>query len=149
VARDNRLSADRRAHANQNTLEEARTLQELACTNEVLGDQTWTSGAKKKCESEMGNLAHDLDEMGGKAKLSEEKAQRAMIDAARLADEPRAEQEATQMLERYSKLLIRTAKFKELCRCPKTALVYLRKKLASCVDHSNQEEERNFQLLPA
>jgi myosin heavy chain 6/7 len=73
VARDSLLAADRRAHANQNALEEARTLleqadrnrrlveQELADTNETLGDQTCTnqaiSGAKKKCENEMGNLA--------------------------------------------------------------------------------------------
>merc|ERR1711878_120494 len=37
--------------------------------------------------------------------LSEEKAQRAMIDAARLADELRAEQDAAQGLERERKLL--------------------------------------------
>merc|ERR1711963_417853 len=36
---------------------------------------------------------------------SEEKAQRAMIDAARLADELRAEQDAAQGLERERKLL--------------------------------------------
>ena len=33
------------------------------------------------------NLEHDLDEMAGEAHMSEEKAQKAMIDAARLADE--------------------------------------------------------------
>ena len=38
----------------------------------------------------------DLDEMSSEASLSEEKAQKAMIDAARLADELRAEQEAAQ-----------------------------------------------------
>merc|ERR1711973_716792 len=37
--------------------------------------------------------------------MSEEKAQRAMIDAARLADELRAEQEAAMILERDRKLL--------------------------------------------
>ena len=37
--------------------------------------------------------------------MSEEKAQRAMIDAARLADELRAEQEVAQFLERDRKLL--------------------------------------------
>jgi len=56
-------------------------LSNQTCTNQAL------SGAKKKCKSKMGNLAHDLDEMGGEAKLPEEKAQRAMSDAARLADE--------------------------------------------------------------
>jgi hypothetical protein len=43
--------------------------------------------------------------MAAEAKLSEEKAQRAMIDAARLADELRAEQEAAQLLERDRRLL--------------------------------------------
>merc|ERR1711872_839385 len=57
----------RRAHANQNALEEARTLleqadrnrrlveQDLADSNETLGDQTCTNqaltGAKQKCET--------------------------------------------------------------------------------------------------
>merc|ERR1712135_227442 len=53
----------------------------------------------------MNNLGHDLDEMTTEAQMSEEKAQRAMIDAARLADELRAEQEAAMMLERDKKLL--------------------------------------------
>jgi uncharacterized protein YlxW (UPF0749 family) len=48
---------------------------------------------------------HDLDDMVSEAKLSEEKAHRAMIDAARLADELRAEQEAAQLLERERRLL--------------------------------------------
>jgi myosin heavy chain 6/7 len=42
--------------------------------------------------------------MAAEAKLSEEKAQRAMIDAARLADELRGEQEAAQILERDRRL---------------------------------------------
>merc|ERR1719419_1280132 len=43
--------------------------------------------------------------MASEAHMSEEKAQRAMIDAARLADELRAEQEAAMILERDRKLL--------------------------------------------
>merc|ERR1712200_182176 len=54
---------------------------------------------------EMGSMSHDLDEMTAEAHLSEEKAQRAMIDAARLADELRMEQEAAMALERDKKLL--------------------------------------------
>jgi hypothetical protein len=38
-----------------------------------------------------------MDEMGSEAHLSEEKAQKAMIDAARLADELRGEQEHAQV----------------------------------------------------
>ena len=37
----------------------------------------------------MNLLAHNLDEMVGEAQMSEEKAPRAMVDAARLADELR------------------------------------------------------------
>jgi len=126
MAHDNLLAADRKAHANQNALEEARTLleqadrarrmveQELADTNETLSDQTCTNQAiqavKMKLENELHTLSADLDEMANEAKLSEEKAQRAMIDAARLADELRAEQEAAQNLERERRLLEAQAK---------------------------------------
>merc|ERR1719219_661901 len=120
-AQDNLIAADRRCNANQNALEEARTLleqsdrnrrmieQELADTNETLSDQTCQNqaivGAKSKCEQEMNNLGHDLDEMAGEAHMSEEKAQRAMVDAARLADELRGEQEVSMALDRDKKLL--------------------------------------------
>merc|ERR1712193_106294 len=121
VAHDELINAERKANSNQNALEEARTLleqadrsrrmveQELADTNESLSDQTCTNqaiqGAKMKLESEMSTLQADCDEMSGEASLSEEKAQRAMIDAARLADELRGEQELAQTLEREKKLL--------------------------------------------
>merc|ERR1711962_1217856 len=111
IARDSLLSADRRAHANQNALEEARTLLEQADRNRRLVEQDLAdsnqalTGAKQKCENEMSNLSHDLDEMSAEAKMSEEKAQRAMVDAARLADELRGEQEAAMMIERDRKLL--------------------------------------------
>merc|ERR1712240_880396 len=121
VAQDNLLAADRRANSNQNALEEARTLleqadrnrrmieAELADTNETLSEQTCQNqaimGAKLKCEQEMATMGHDLDEMASEAQMSEEKAQRAMIDAARLADELRAEQDIAMALERDKKLL--------------------------------------------
>ena len=47
----------------------------------------------------------DLDEMSSEARMSEEKAKKAMVDAARLADELRTEQELAQALERDRKLL--------------------------------------------
>merc|ERR1712012_520520 len=121
AAQDALIAAERRVNANQNALEEARTLleqsdrnrrmieQELADTNETLSQQTCTNqainGAKSKCEAEMNNLGNDLDEMTSEAKMSEEKAQRSMIDAARLAEELRAERETAMMLERDRKLL--------------------------------------------
>jgi len=46
-----------------------------------------------------------MDEMSSEASLSEEKAKKAMIDAARLADELRSEQELAQHFERERKLL--------------------------------------------
>merc|ERR1712200_315154 len=120
-ARDDLLAAERRANTNQNALEEARTLleqsdrarrmteQELSDTNEQLSDQTCTNqaiaGAKRKLESEMQTLHADMDEMAAEAHLSDEKAKKAMIDAARLADELRHEQELAQAHERDRKLL--------------------------------------------
>merc|ERR1712150_470514 len=120
VIRDNLLASERKANANQNALEEARTLleqadrarrtteQELSDTNEQLSDLTCVNqaiaGAKRKLESEMGTLHGDLDEMASEAHLSEEKAKKAMVDAARLADELRMEQEAALACERDRKL---------------------------------------------
>merc|ERR1712173_500653 len=105
----------------QNALEEARTLleqsdrarrvteQELSDTNEQLSELTCTNqaiaGAKRKLESEMQTLHGDCDEMVSEAGLSEEKAKKAMVDAARLADELRNEQELAQSFERDRKLL--------------------------------------------
>merc|ERR1712029_513796 len=109
---DNLIAADRRAHSARNALEEARTLleqadrarrlieQELSDTNEQLSDLTCQNqaiaGAKRKLESEMQTLHGDLDEMANEAHLSEDKSKKAMIDAARLADELRQEQEIAQ-----------------------------------------------------
>merc|ERR1712107_286501 len=120
-AHDALINAERKCNSNQNALEEARTLleqadrarrmveQELADTNEALSEQTCANqaiqGVKMKLESEMSTLSGDVDEMTSEASLSEEKAQRAMIDAARLADELRMEQECSQQLERDKKLL--------------------------------------------
>jgi len=121
VVRDQLLANERRANSVQNALEEARTLleqsdrarriteQELSDTNEQLSDQTCTNqaiaGAKRKLESEMQTLHGDLDEMVSEAHLSEEKSKKAMVDAARLADELRNEQELAQGYERDRKLL--------------------------------------------
>merc|ERR1712157_508023 len=112
AARDALIAADRRANSMQNALEEARTLleqadrarrmteQELSDTNEQLSDLTCQNqaiaGAKRKLESEMQTLHGDMDEMGSEASISDEKAKKAMVDAARLADELRGEQEMAQ-----------------------------------------------------
>lgn len=121
IARDLLVTADRRAHSMQNALEEARTLleqadrnrrvleTELSDVNEQLSDATVQNqaiaGAKRKLESEMQTLQADMDEMSAEAKLCEEKAAKAMVDAARLADELRTEQETAQDLEKGRRLL--------------------------------------------
>merc|ERR1712207_127646 len=48
-------------------------------------------------------LNSDMDEMTNEARMSEEKAARAMVDAARLADELRCEQELSMALEKDKK----------------------------------------------
>merc|ERR1711910_243556 len=121
AAADAKVTADRRAAAVANGLEEARALletadrqrraaeQELADTNETLADLTNVNqsitASKRKLEGELGQLNGDLDEMTNEARLSEEKAARAMVDAARLADELRCEQELAMNLEKDKKLL--------------------------------------------
>merc|ERR1712213_161727 len=121
VVRDALLANERKANSNQNALEEARTLleqadrarrvteQELSDTNEQLSDQTvcnqGIAGAKRKLESEMQTLHGDLDEMASEAHPSDDKAKKAMVDASRLADELRVEQEVAQVYQRDRKLL--------------------------------------------
>merc|ERR1719268_754520 len=121
IAADAKVTADRKAAAMQNALEEGRALletadrqrrsaeQELADTNETLADLSNVNqsiaAAKRKLENEFNQLGNDLDEMSNEAKLSEDKAARAMVDAARLADELRTEQELAMALEKDKKLL--------------------------------------------
>jgi len=54
-----------------------------------------------------------------------------------------------QDLARYTKVLIRSARFKELCGNPREALLYLQQSLTPCVDMSSDDERISFQQLPA
>merc|ERR1712079_838172 len=56
-------------------------------------------------ESELQTLHGDLDEMGSEASISDDKAKKAMVDAARIADELRSEQDLAQAFEKDRKLL--------------------------------------------
>merc|ERR1712042_329673 len=47
----------------------------------------------------------DMDEMSSEAKLCEDEAAKAMVDAARLADELRSEQDNAQTIEKQRRLL--------------------------------------------
>merc|ERR1712029_502978 len=84
------------------------TESELADVNEALSDATVQNqsiaAAKRKLEAEMQTLHADMDEMSSEARLCDDKASKAMVDAARLADELRAEQEEALNLERNRKL---------------------------------------------
>ncbi|XP_043470810.1 myosin heavy chain, muscle isoform X8 [Leptopilina heterotoma] len=113
--------SERRANALQNELEESRQLleqadrgrrqaeQELADAheqlNEISAQNASISAAKRKLEAELQTLHSDLDELLNEAKNSEEKAKKAMVDAARLADELRAEQDHAQTQEKLRKAL--------------------------------------------
>ncbi|XP_042243027.1 myosin heavy chain, muscle-like isoform X5 [Homarus americanus] len=113
--------SERRANALHGELEESRTLLEqsdrgrrqaeadLAEATDHLNDLNAQNGsltmAKRKLEGELQTLHADLDEMLNEAKNSEEKAKKAMVDAARLADELRAEQEHAQNQEKMRKSL--------------------------------------------
>jgi len=120
-AREQLIQAERRSHAVQNELEEAKTQlehadrqrrtaeQELSDVLEQLSDSTLQNQAlqssKRKLDSEMQTMHADLEEMLTESKMADDRAKKAMIDAARLADELRLEQENAQHCEKARKSL--------------------------------------------
>merc|ERR1712095_198787 len=108
--------ADRRANALQGELEESRALldsadrgkkqadmelSEARCAVKDMASSNSKAGAdKRRLESAVHTLHAEIDDALAQAKGSEEKAKRAMVDAARLADELRAEQDHTAALEK-------------------------------------------------
>merc|ERR1711978_739336 len=101
--------ADRRANSLQGEMEESRapldsaergkrqTEAELgeACSavNEMTTVNSRAGAEKRRVEGSLHTLQAEIDDMLHQAKNSEEKAKKAMVDAARLADELRAEQD--------------------------------------------------------
>merc|ERR1712087_956597 len=101
--------ADRRGQALQGELEEARALLDSAdrgkkqadmelveargAVNDMNTVNSKAGSDKRRLESAVHTLHAEIDDMLAQAKGSEEKAKRAMVDAARLADELRAEQD--------------------------------------------------------
>ncbi|XP_049524334.1 myosin heavy chain, muscle-like isoform X35 [Dermacentor silvarum] len=120
-AREQYASAERRCNALHGELEESRQLLEQSdrarrageaelsemheTVNELSAQTASLSVAKRKLEGEMQALQADLDEVLNEAKQSEEKAKKAMVDAARLADELRAEQDHALQQEKLRKAL--------------------------------------------
>merc|ERR550519_708258 len=120
--------AERRANALQGELEESKALLEqsdrarrqaeadLADGHEQVQNMSSANGlltvAKRKLEGDLHTLHADLDEMLNEAKHSEEKAKKAMVDAARLADELRTEHEHYSVVQKQYKAL--EVSYKEL-----------------------------------
>merc|ERR1712066_990203 len=113
--------ADRRANALQGELEEARALldsadrgkkqadMELAEARGAVNDMTTINGKagsdERRLESAIHTMHAEIDDCLHQAKNSEEKAKKAMVDAARLADELRAEQEHASAQEKAKRSL--------------------------------------------
>merc|ERR1711978_594905 len=103
--------ADRRANALAGEMEEARSLldsaergkrqteaelgEARAAVNEMTSINSRAAAEKRTLEGAVHTMHAEIDDMLHQAKNSEEKAKKAMVDAARLADELRAEQDHT------------------------------------------------------
>merc|ERR1712150_70930 len=113
--------ADRKANALQGELEESRSLldsadrgkkqteMELAEARAAVNDMTAinskAASEKRACESSVHSMHAEIDDMLQQAKNSEEKAKKAMVDAARLADELRAGQDHSGAQEKAKRAL--------------------------------------------
>merc|ERR1712098_605954 len=103
--------AERRANALAGEMEEARSLLDSAergkrqteaelaesrnAVNEMTSINSKAASDKRTLEGAVHTMHAEIDDMLQQAKNSEEKAKKAMVDAARLADELRAEQDHT------------------------------------------------------
>merc|ERR1711997_1267279 len=113
--------ADRRANALQGELEESRALldsadrgkkqadmelgEARAAVNDMTTINSKAAADKRSMESAIHTMHGEIDDMLHQAKNSEEKAKKAMVDAARLADELRAEQEHSSSQEKAKRAL--------------------------------------------
>merc|ERR1712165_51341 len=102
---------DRKCNAMAGELEESKALldaairgqrqveQELSDSREQMNDMQSANASlgnqKRKMEGDIHQMQADLDNMLAQSKSAEEKAKKAMVDAGRLADELRAEQDHT------------------------------------------------------
>lgn len=73
--------------------------------NELSAQNTSLQGQKRKLESDVQAMQTDLDELSNELRASEERAKKALADAARLADELRQEQEHRYELSLFSQHL--------------------------------------------
>merc|ERR1712024_422650 len=103
------MGAERRSNALQGEMEEARALLDSAergkrqteseltearmAVNEMNNVNSRAAADKRRLEGALHTMQAEIDDMLHQAKNSEEKAKKAMVDAARLADELRSEQD--------------------------------------------------------
>ena len=113
--------ADRRANSLQGEMEESRALLDSAergkrqteaelgearsAVNEMTTVNSRAGAEKRRVEGALHTMQAEIDDMLHQAKNSEEKAKKAMVDAARLADELRAEQDHTNSESRAKRAL--------------------------------------------
>ena len=113
--------ADRRANALQGELEESRALldsadrakkqadmelaEARAAVNDMVTINSKASADKRKLEGAIHTMHAEIDDMLSQAKSSEDKAKKAMVDSARLADELRAEQDHSSSQEKAKRAL--------------------------------------------
>ncbi|XP_040566481.1 myosin-3 [Lepeophtheirus salmonis] len=121
MMRENLISSDRRTHSLQNSLEEAKTLLEQAdrarraaehelndcheSMNDLSVQNQSLAATKRKIQSETDNIKQEVEYMNSEATMAEEKAKNAMMDAAKLAEELRAEQDMTIKIENERKAI--------------------------------------------
>merc|ERR1712027_253404 len=113
--------ADRRAQALAGEMEEARALLDSAergkrqteaelteargAVNEMTTVNSRAGAEKRRVEGALHTMQAEIDDMLHQAKNSEEKAKKAMVDAARLADELRSEQDHSNTQEKGKRAL--------------------------------------------
>lgn len=71
--------------------------------NELSAQVTSLAGQKRKLEGDVQAMQTDLDEMNSELRAADDRAKKAMSDAARLADELRQEQEHSMQVEKLRK----------------------------------------------
>jgi len=113
--------AERRANALQGEMDEARSLLDSAergkkqaenelsdarsAVNEMTAINSKATAEKRAVESEVHTMHAEIDDMLLQAKNAEEKAKKAMLDASRLADELRTEQDHVNSKERSKRAM--------------------------------------------
>merc|ERR1711997_391408 len=93
-------SAERGKRQTEAELNEARS-----AVNEMTTVNSRAGAEKRRVEGALHTMQAEIDDMLHQAKNSEEKAKKAMVDAARLADELRAEQEHASSQEKAKRSL--------------------------------------------